>query len=63
MMEAVWLMRWSKNRESLHSVLKIREAEKICVDLIFELNKAGYKIVKKCYNVKKWYNAIMEEML
>lgn len=47
LMEAIWIMRWSENGESLHSVLEVDEAEKMCEDILIELNKAGYKIVKK----------------
>ncbi len=47
LMEAVWTMRWNKNKTALIAVLTVEEAEKICKEVVTELDKAGYKIVKK----------------
>jgi len=47
LMEGVWLMRWNKEKTSMSAVLQAVEAHKICSEVIEELDKAGYKIVKK----------------
>lgn len=47
LLEAIWLMRWNENRTVTYAVLTVEEAYKMCEDIIIELDKAGYKIVKK----------------
>lgn len=47
LLEAIWIMRWSDNKEVLYAVLTVEEAEQMCDNIIKELDKAGYKIVKK----------------
>jgi hypothetical protein len=46
-LEAIWIMRWNENKTSLSAVLKEEEVEQMCKDIIEELDKAGYEIVKK----------------
>jgi len=45
LLEAVWIMRNGPG-SSLVSVLEVKEAEQMCVDIVKELKKAGY-IIKK----------------
>ncbi|MDA3892275.1 MAG: hypothetical protein PF517_11485 [Salinivirgaceae bacterium] len=47
LLEAIWIMRWNKTETALSAVLEVEEAHKMCEDIIVELDKAGYKIVKK----------------
>lgn len=47
LLEAIWVMRWSKNKESLYAVLEVEEAQKIVKDIFVELDKIGYEIRKK----------------
>jgi len=47
LLEAIWTMRWTENKESLYSVLSVEEAQKIVKDIFIELDKSGYKIIKK----------------
>lgn len=47
LLEAVWIMRWSENKEALYAVLEPEEAMKIVDDIFIELDKIGYQIKKK----------------
>jgi len=47
MMEAIWIMRWNKEETAMTSVLTSDETMQMCINLIKELNNAGYKIVKQ----------------
>jgi hypothetical protein len=47
LMKAIWIMRWTDNKEGLKAVLEAEEAEKMCKDIVKELDKAGYKITNK----------------
>ena len=47
LLEAIWIMRWNQKKTAMRAVLSPEEAEKMCVDIIFELDKAGYKITNK----------------
>lgn len=47
LIEAIWLMRWSDNKESMHAVLTTKEAELMVENIHKELDKSGYQIVKK----------------
>ena len=47
LLDAVWTMRWTENKKAMFSVLSVKEANVICLDVFKELDKAGYKIVKK----------------
>lgn len=47
LMESTWISRWSENKQSLHAVLEPEESMQIVKDIFEELDKAGYKIIKK----------------
>jgi len=47
LLEAIWITRWNKEKTALSAVLTVEEATKMCKDILFELDKAGFKIVKK----------------
>lgn len=47
LLEAVWINRWTENKEALYAVLKTEEAFQIVQNIYDELDKIGYKIVKK----------------
>ena len=47
LLEAVWLLRWNKKKTSMTAVLTEKEAVKMCKDIIYELDRAGYIIVSK----------------
>lgn len=47
LLEAIWISRWNKDKTSLTSVLSVEESIKMCEDIKKELDKAGYKIIKK----------------
>ena len=48
LINAIWIMRWTdKSKESMFAVLTTEEAEQICNNIIEELDKVGYQIVKK----------------
>jgi len=43
---AIYIMRWTENKEGLYAVLQVEEAEKMVEDIVSELNKIGYEIKK-----------------
>lgn len=47
LLEAVSINRWTKSKESLYCVMSVKEAHQACLNVIKELDKAGYKIIKK----------------
>ncbi len=47
LLEAVWFMRWNEDETALNAVLDSKEALQIVQNIFKELDKAGYKIVKK----------------
>lgn len=47
LLEAVWTMRWTENKQALYAVLEPEEAMKIVKDIFIELDKIGYEIKKK----------------
>ena len=47
LLEAIWIMRENENETTIAAVLTVEEAKQMCIDIIKELDKAGYKIVKK----------------
>lgn len=47
LLEAVWVMRWNKEKTGMHAVLTEEEAHRVCKDILEELDKAGFQIVKK----------------
>ena len=47
LLEAIYIMRWNEDETSLTAVLTVEEVEQATRDIIEELDKAGYKIVKK----------------
>ena len=47
LLEAVWVTRWTKNKQALIAVLEPEEAEQIVKDIFIELDKIGYEIKKK----------------
>jgi hypothetical protein len=47
LLEAVWLMRWNKDKTAMAAVLTEDEAIQMCKDIVEELNNAGYEIVRK----------------
>lgn len=47
LLEAVWILRWNKDKTAMTAVLTEEEATQICKDIIEVLNNAGYDIVRK----------------
>lgn len=48
LLKAIWIMRWTdENKHGMYAVLKVDEAMEMVKDIHKELDKAGYKIVKK----------------
>ena len=47
LLEAIWTMRWTENKEALYAVLEVEEAPQIVKDIFIELDKIGYEIRKK----------------
>jgi len=47
LLEAIWVMRWNKEKTSMHSVLTPEEAQQMVADIFEELDKAGYEIKPK----------------
>lgn len=47
LMEAIWIMRPTGLGKSRAAVLTVKEANQMTLELLEELDKAGYKIVKK----------------
>lgn len=47
LLEAIWISRWTPNKQALYAVLTTEEAEQIVKDIFVELNKIGYEIRKK----------------
>lgn len=47
LMEAIWIMRWTDNKEALYAVLEVEEAQEMAVNILKELDKAGYILIKK----------------
>jgi len=46
-MEAIWISRWNEQHTALKAVLTVKEAQEIVKEVINELDKSGYEIVKK----------------
>ena len=47
LLEAIWTMRWTTNKEAMYAVLEVEEAQQIVKDIFIELDKIGYEIKKK----------------
>jgi SHS2 domain-containing protein len=47
LLEAIWTMRWTENKEAMYAVLTVEEAQQIMKDIFIELDKIGYEIKKK----------------
>ncbi len=47
LLEAIWLMRWNEDKTALTAVLSEEECQQMCKDIVTELDKAGFKIVRK----------------
>lgn len=48
LLKAIWIMRWTdEDKQSMYAVLKVDEAMEMVEEIHKELDKAGYKIVKK----------------
>jgi hypothetical protein len=47
LLEAIWISRWTKNKQALVAVLEPEEAEQMVKDIHIELAKIGYEIRKK----------------
>lgn len=47
LLDAVWTMRWTENKQALYAILEPEEAMKIVDDIFIELDKIGYEITKK----------------
>ena len=47
LLEAIWIMRWNDTKTAMTAALTVKEANKITNDIVKELNKAGFEIVKK----------------
>ena len=59
LLEAVWLTRWTdENKQSMYAVLESEEAIQMVKDIVKELSKAGYKIVKKQKRKPKQHESI-----
>ena len=47
LLEAVWVSRWTENKQALYAVLQPEEAMQSVKDIFIELDKIGYEIKKK----------------
>ena len=47
LLDAIWTMRWTENKQAMYAVLNTEEAYKIAKDIFIELDKIGYEIRKK----------------
>lgn len=47
LLEAVWVSRWTENKQALYAVLQPEEAMQAVKDIFIELDKIGYEIRKK----------------
>lgn len=47
LLDAIWTMRWTDNKEAMYAVLTTEEAFQIVKDIYIELDKIGYEIKKK----------------
>lgn len=45
LLDAVWLMRWNKDKTAMTAVLTEDEAMQMCKDIIKTLNESGYSII------------------
>lgn len=62
LLEAIWVMRWNKQKTAMVAVLTDKEAEQICVDIAEELNKIGYEISFKKIISDKEYEKLQTEL-
>lgn len=46
LLEAIWVMRWNKNQTAMAAVLTEEEADSVCLNILEELDNAGYEIIK-----------------
>lgn len=47
LLEAIWISRWTENKQALISVLTEEEAMQMVSNILTELNNIGYEIKKK----------------
>ncbi len=47
LLEAVFVTRWNEEMTSMYPLLSINETKEVINDVVIELNKAGFKIIKK----------------
>lgn len=47
LLDAIWTMRWTENKQAMYAVLTVEEAQQIVKDIFIELDKIGYEIKKK----------------
>jgi|WetSurMetagenome_2_1015567.scaffolds.fasta_scaffold994260_1 hypothetical protein len=46
LLEAIWTMRWNKDKTSMYAIMEPEEAMKIATNIHIELKKIGYSIQK-----------------
>jgi hypothetical protein len=46
LLEAIWTMRWNKDKTSMYAIMEPEEATKIAENIHIELKKIGYSIQK-----------------
>lgn len=44
LLEAIWVMRWNRDKTQMTAVLTNEEANQICKNIIKELNNSGFMI-------------------
>ena len=47
LLEAVFITRWNEEKSSMYPLLSIPETQQVINDVIIELDKAGFIIIKK----------------
>lgn len=46
-LNAIWTIRWSMDKKALKYILTQAEAKQACEDILDELNKSGYEVVRR----------------
>jgi hypothetical protein len=47
LLETVWVSRWTENKQALYAVLTPEEAVEIVNNIFKDIDKLGFKIIKK----------------
>jgi len=60
LLDAVWITRWTDNKQALFAILEPEEAELSVKNIFSELNNIGYEIKMKPNNIENYSGKVIE---